>query len=95
MKSARRPGRCTSGHRGTKGTAGLSVGGSVSVIAARLSAFVVGKAAGSFTAEVSAETAARSTLSQILAGTRVNLDERFALAWSLPLISVDELALHL
>ena len=57
-----------------KATVGLSPGGSVSVNGACLSAFVVDKAAGSFVVEVSAETAARSTLGQILAGTRVNLE---------------------
>lgn len=57
-----------------KTTTGLSVGGSVSVNGACLSTVVVDKAVGSFAAEVSAETAARSTLGEILAGARVNLE---------------------
>jgi 3,4-dihydroxy 2-butanone 4-phosphate synthase len=57
-----------------KATAGLSVGGSVGVNGACLSAFVVDKAVGSFAVEISPETAARSALGQIRAGTRVNLE---------------------
>jgi 3,4-dihydroxy 2-butanone 4-phosphate synthase len=57
-----------------KATAGLSVGGSVGVNGACLSAVVVDEPAGSFAVEVSAETVARSTLGQVLAGTRVNLE---------------------
>jgi len=57
-----------------KATAGLSAGGSVSVNGACLSAVVVDKAVGSFAVDVSPETAARSALGQILAGTRVNLE---------------------
>jgi 3,4-dihydroxy 2-butanone 4-phosphate synthase len=57
-----------------KATAGLSVGGSVGVNGACLSAVVVDEPAGSFAVEVSAETVVRSTLGQVLAGTRVNLE---------------------
>jgi len=57
-----------------KTTTGLSVGGSVGVNGTCLSTVLVDKAAGSFAAEVSAETAARSTLGEILAGARVNLE---------------------
>lgn len=57
-----------------KTTAGLSVGGSVNVDGTCLSAVHVDETAGSFSAEVSAETAARSTLGLIVAGTRVNLE---------------------
>jgi 3,4-dihydroxy 2-butanone 4-phosphate synthase len=57
-----------------KTTTGLSVGGSVSISGTCLSAVVVDKDAGSFAADVSAETAARSTLGEILAGARRNLE---------------------
>jgi 3,4-dihydroxy 2-butanone 4-phosphate synthase/3,4-dihydroxy 2-butanone 4-phosphate synthase/GTP cyclohydrolase II len=57
-----------------KTTAGLSVGGSVNVNGTCLSAVIVDKAAGSFASDVSAETDARSTLGEILAGARVNLE---------------------
>jgi 3,4-dihydroxy 2-butanone 4-phosphate synthase len=57
-----------------KATAGLSVGGSVGVNGACLSAVVVDEPTGSFAVEVSAETVARSTLGQVLDGTRVNLE---------------------
>lgn len=57
-----------------KATAGLSAGGSVSVNGVCLSAAEVDQAAGSFAAAVSAETAARSTLSLARAGTRVNVE---------------------
>lgn len=57
-----------------KTTAGLSVGGSVNVNGTCLSAVVVDKAAGLFAAEVSTETAARSTLGGIPVGARTNLE---------------------
>lgn len=58
-----------------KTATGLAVGGSVNVNGTCLSAvFVDGGGAGSFAAEVSAETAARSTLSRIAVGTTVNLE---------------------
>jgi 3,4-dihydroxy 2-butanone 4-phosphate synthase len=57
-----------------KATAALSVGGSVGVNGACLSAIVVDEPAGRFAVGVSAETVARSTLGQVLAGTRVNLE---------------------
>lgn len=57
-----------------KTTAGLSVGGSVNVNGTCLSAVLVDQALGSFAAEVSPETATRSTLGQIQAGAKVNLE---------------------
>jgi 3,4-dihydroxy 2-butanone 4-phosphate synthase len=57
-----------------KATAGLSAGGSVGVNGACLSAVAADKAVGSFTVDVSPETAGRSALGQILVGTRVNLE---------------------
>jgi 3,4-dihydroxy 2-butanone 4-phosphate synthase len=57
-----------------KTTAGLLVGGSVNVNGICLSAVLVDETAGRFAAEVSAETAARSTLGRIQAGARVNLE---------------------
>jgi riboflavin synthase alpha subunit len=57
-----------------KTTTGLSAGGSVSVSGTCLSAVVIDEAAGSFAAEVSEETAARSTLGQIRSGAKVNLE---------------------
>ena len=66
----------------------LAVGGSVCVNGTCLSAVHVDIDAGRFRVEVSTETATRTTLT----GSAV---ERFALAWSLPLMSIDELAAHL
>jgi 3,4-dihydroxy 2-butanone 4-phosphate synthase len=57
-----------------KTTAGLSVGASVGVNGTCLSTVLVDKAVGSFAAEISAETVARSTTGEILAGARVNLE---------------------
>lgn len=57
-----------------KTIAGLSAGGSVSINGTCLSAVDVDEAAGVFAAVVSAETAARSTLGEIPAGARVNLE---------------------
>lgn len=57
-----------------KTAAQLSVGGSVDVNGTCLSAVAVDEAAGTFTAEVSAETAARSTLGEPLVGATVNLE---------------------
>src|ERR1700745_1911661 len=53
---------------------GLSVGASVGVKGTCLSAVCVDKAAGSFAVEISAETVARSTIGEIPAGARVNLE---------------------
>jgi 3,4-dihydroxy 2-butanone 4-phosphate synthase/3,4-dihydroxy 2-butanone 4-phosphate synthase/GTP cyclohydrolase II len=57
-----------------KTTAGLSAGGSVGVKGTCLSTVSVNDAAGSFAVEISAETVARSTMGEILAGARVNLE---------------------
>lgn len=57
-----------------KTTAGLSVGNSVNVSGACLSVVDIDQSVGSFAAEISPETATRSTLGQIQAGTRVNLE---------------------
>jgi 3,4-dihydroxy 2-butanone 4-phosphate synthase/3,4-dihydroxy 2-butanone 4-phosphate synthase/GTP cyclohydrolase II len=57
-----------------KTTTGLSAGGSVGVNGTCLSTVLVNKAAGSFAAEISPETAARSITADILAGARVNLE---------------------
>jgi 3,4-dihydroxy 2-butanone 4-phosphate synthase/3,4-dihydroxy 2-butanone 4-phosphate synthase/GTP cyclohydrolase II len=57
-----------------KTVTGLSVGGSVNVNGTCLSAILVDEVAGSFAADVSAETATRSTLNLIKAGSRVNLE---------------------
>jgi len=57
-----------------KTAAELSPGGSVDVNGTCLSAVAVDAAAGSFTAQLSAETATRSTLADLGAGHRVNLE---------------------
>jgi 3,4-dihydroxy 2-butanone 4-phosphate synthase len=57
-----------------KTAAGLSVGGSVNVSGACLSAVLVDGEAGRFAAEISAETAARSALAGLAAGAKVNLE---------------------
>jgi 3,4-dihydroxy 2-butanone 4-phosphate synthase len=57
-----------------KTAAGLSPGGSVNVSGTRLSAVRVDQAAGRFEAEISAETATRSALADVVAGARVNLE---------------------
>jgi 3,4-dihydroxy 2-butanone 4-phosphate synthase/3,4-dihydroxy 2-butanone 4-phosphate synthase/GTP cyclohydrolase II len=57
-----------------KTAAGLSPGGSVNVSGTRLSAVRVDQAAGRFEAEISAETATRSALADVVVGARVNLE---------------------
>ncbi len=57
-----------------KTVTGLRGGGSVNVNGTCLSAVLVDEAGGSFAAEVSAESAARSTLGTVEAGTRVNVE---------------------
>lgn len=57
-----------------KTAAQLSAGGSVDVNGGCLSALAVDEAAGSFTAQVCAETANRSTLAELRADARVNLE---------------------
>jgi 3,4-dihydroxy 2-butanone 4-phosphate synthase len=57
-----------------KTTAGLTVGGSVNVNGTCVSAVFVDKVGRRFAAEVSAETAARSTLGEMSPGGKVNLE---------------------
>jgi 3,4-dihydroxy 2-butanone 4-phosphate synthase len=57
-----------------KTTAGLTVGGSVNVNGTCVSAVFVDKVGRRFAAEVSAETAARSTLGEMSSGGKVNLE---------------------
>jgi riboflavin synthase alpha subunit len=57
-----------------KTAAGLSPGGSVSINGTCLSAVQAGGVAGRFSAEVSAETAKRSTLGELAPDARVNLE---------------------
>lgn len=57
-----------------KTAAGLTVGGSVNVNGTRLSVLAVDERAGWFAADVSTETATRSTVGQLPAGARANLE---------------------